>query len=206
MQVTDGVFKVDGIRVANVYVVVTDDGLLLVDTGIPGSAGGICSFIEAMGRDLSEVRDIVLTHFDLDHVGSAAALKARTGARVSIHEADAPVLTGQQSPWGRMLVVRVLYRLLVKPLTPDRLLQDGDTIGGLRVVHTPGHTAGSIALVRDDGVVFSGDALLSDKRGTVIPPDLRLAQDPHQASVSAEAIQALQPRLLLAGHGAPAPA
>jgi hydroxyacylglutathione hydrolase len=206
MQVTDDVFRVDRVE-GNVYVVVTDEGLVLVDTGIPGSAGRICRFIEAIGHDPGEVRDILLTHYDGDHVGSAAALRARTGARVGIHEADAPVLTRERPPEARVpFLVRVLYGLLIKPLTPDLLLHDGDTVGGLRVMHIPGHTDGSIALVRDDGVVFSGDALLSDKHGTLIPPDPRLAKDPEQASRSAEEIRALQPRLLLPGHGAPAAA
>jgi glyoxylase-like metal-dependent hydrolase (beta-lactamase superfamily II) len=206
MRVTDGVFRVDHVE-GNAYVVVTDDGLLQVDSGLPGNARRICRFIEAIGHDPGEVHDIVLTHYDGDHVGSAAALKARTGARVCIHEADAPVLTREQKPGERMpLFVRILYRLLMKPLTPDRLLHDGDMVGGLRVLHIPGHTPGSIALVRDDGVVFSGDALLCDKHGNVIPPDPRLAEDPDQATHSAEAIQALQPRLLLPGHGSPAAA
>jgi hydroxyacylglutathione hydrolase len=205
VQLADGIFRVAGVWVGNVYLVVTDDGLLLVDTGLPGSAKRICRFVEAMGRDPGEIRDIVLTHIDGDHVGSAAALKTRTGARVALHELDAPVLTGERGPRERTpLVVRALYPLLVKRLRPDRLLRDGDVVGGLRVMHVPGHTAGSIALVRDDGVVFSGDALLSDKHGNVIPPDPRLAQDPAQASVSAAAIEALHPWLLLPGHGAPA--
>jgi glyoxylase-like metal-dependent hydrolase (beta-lactamase superfamily II) len=72
------------------------------------------------------------------------------------------------------------------------------------VVHVPGHTPGSIVLVRDDGVVFTGDALLSDKDGRVVPPDPRLADDRAQAEASAAAIRALEPTLLLTGHGAPA--
>lgn len=73
-------------------------------------------------------------------------------------------------------------------------------------MHIPGHTAGSIALVRDDGAVFSGDAMLADKDGNVLPPDPRLAEDPDLAAVSAERIEALRPRPLLPGHGAPSPA
>jgi glyoxylase-like metal-dependent hydrolase (beta-lactamase superfamily II) len=125
---------------------------------------------------------------------------------VAIHELDAPVLTGVVRPQKGGRVMAVLHRLLVRPVVPDRLLHDGDTIGGLRVVHVPGHTQGSIALVREDGVVFSGDALLSDKHGAVLPPDPRLAHDRAQAAASAEAIRALQFRLLLTGHGAPASA
>ena len=85
-------------------------------------------------------------------------------------------------------------------------LGDGDTIGGVEVMHVPGHTAGSIALVRDDGVVFTGDALLSDRDGHVLPPDPRLALDRVRASASAGKIMALQASLALPGHKAPAPA
>ena len=70
-------------------------------------------------------------------------------------------------------------------------------------MHAPGHTAGSLVLYRDDGVVFSGDALLSNKDGQVRPPDPRLALDRAEALASAERIKALPTRLLLTGHGAP---
>jgi glyoxylase-like metal-dependent hydrolase (beta-lactamase superfamily II) len=93
MQLTNGIFKADGVRVANVYVVETEDGLLLVDTGIPGSAKRICRFIEAMARHPSELRDIVLTHFDIDHVGSTAArlVRADTSAPMTFQFTDDPV-------------------------------------------------------------------------------------------------------------------
>ena len=204
MQVADGIHWVDGIRFSNVYVVETGDGLLLVDTGTPWRTKRICGFIERMGRHPCEVRHIVLTHCDIDHVGSAAALKARTGAAVAMHELDAAVLTRAQRPRRRMVIVQAVYPLVVRPVTPDRLLEDGDTVGGLRVVHIPGHTDGSIALLRDDGVVFTGDALLSDEDGNVVPPHPKLAQDPALAAASAERILSLRPRLVLTGHGAPA--
>jgi glyoxylase-like metal-dependent hydrolase (beta-lactamase superfamily II) len=204
MQVADGIHWVDGIRFSNVYVVETGDGLLLVDTGTPWRTKRICRFIETIGRHPGELRHIVLTHCDIDHVGSAAALKARTGAAVAMHEADAAVFTRAQRPRRRMVIVQAMYPLVVRPVTPDRLLEDGDTVGGLRVVHIPGHTDGSIALLRDDGVVFTGDALLSDKKGDLVPPHPKLAQDPAEARASADRILALRPRLVLTGHGAPA--
>jgi len=203
MQLADGVFKVDGVRVANVYLVMTQDGLLLVDTGMPGNAKRILRFIERLGREPRDLRDIVLTHCDIDHVGSVAELKARTGARVAIHELDAPVLSGEQHPQKGGLALVVLSRVLrFRPIAPDLRLRDGDMIGGLKVIHVAGHTAGSIALARDDGVVFSGDALLSDKHGNILLPDPRLAFDPAQASVSAELIEGRHAELLLTGHGA----
>ncbi len=207
VQIADGIFKVDGLRIANAYLVLTDEGLLLVDTGMPGNAKRILSFIASVGRKPSDLRDIVLTHCDIDHVGSVAELKRLTGAQVAIHEIDAPVLAGEQRPQKGGLIMLALYRLLrFRRVTPDRRLRDGDSISGLRVMHVPGHTGGSIALVRADGVVFSGDALLSDRDGHVIPPDPRLARDRAQARISAELITGLHAALLLPGHGAPAPA
>ena len=204
MEVADGIFKIDGVRIANVYLVATEDGLLLVDTGMPGNARRILSFIDGIGRKPSALRDIVVTHCDIDHVGSVAELKRLTGARVAIHELDAPVLSGEQRPQKGGLVMVALNRLLrFRPVAPDLRLRDGDTIGGLHVMHVPGHTAGSIALVRDDGVVFSGDALLSDKDGNVLPPDPRLAFDRARALASAAMITARHATLLLTGHGAP---
>jgi glyoxylase-like metal-dependent hydrolase (beta-lactamase superfamily II) len=202
-QLADGVFKVDGIRVGNVYLMVTQDGLLLVDTGLPCSARRILGFIEGLGRQPWDLHDIVLTHCDIDHVGSVAELRARTGARVAIHELDAPVLSGEQLPQKGGIAMVAIYRLLrFRPVAPDLLLRDGDTIGGLKVVHVAGHTAGSIALASVDGVVFSGDALRSDRHGNVLPPDPRLALDPAQATLSAELIKARHAGLLLTGHGA----
>ena len=203
MRVADGIHKVEGVRVANVWLVESEDGLLLVDTGTRfGTSKRVLEAIHDLGHEPSDLRDIVITHYDMDHAGSAAELKRRTGARIAMHELDAPVLAGRERPHKLPPVMRALYRLFVRSVTPDRLLRDGDTVGPLRVVHVPGHTPGSIALVRDDGVVFSGDALLSDKEGRVIPPDPRLADDRAQAEASAEAIRALEPKLLLTGHGA----
>jgi glyoxylase-like metal-dependent hydrolase (beta-lactamase superfamily II) len=204
MRLADGVYKVDGVRVANVYVVVIDDGLLLVDTGMPGNAKRIVAFIESIGRRATDVRYIVLTHCDLDHIGSVARLKELTGAMVAIHELDGPVLAGEQKPQKGGPAMVAFYRLLrVRPAVPDLLLKDGDTIGGLQVIHVPGHTAGSLVLSREDGVVFSGDALLSDKHGHVREPDPRLALDRVQALASAERIKALPIKLLCTGHGGP---
>lgn len=203
MQLAGGVFKVDGVRIANVYLMVTQDGLLLVDTGMPVRPNAFWGSVEDLGRQPRDLRDIVLTHCDIDHVGSVAELKARTGARVAIHELDAPVLSGEQHPQKGGLAMVALYRLLrFRPIAPDLRLRDGGTIGGLKVIHVVGHTAGSIALARDDGVVLSGDALRSDKHGNILPPDPRLALDPAQASVSAELIKARHAGLLLTGHGA----
>ena len=202
MKVAEGIHRVDGVRVSNAYLVSVEDGLLLVDTGIPGNAKRILAFIERLGRRPDELRTIVLTHWHIDHVGSVAGLKRLTGAQVAIHELDAPVLAGRERPAKGRRAMAVITRLFhLRPVSADLRLRDGDRIGGLEVVHVPGHTAGSIVLRRDDGVVFSGDALLGDRHGGIRPPDPGLSLDPDQARASAEKIRALGFRLLLPGHG-----
>lgn len=207
MKVAEGIDTVEGLRVGNAYLVRGTDGLLLVDSGTPGSAKRILASIERIGAEPGDLRYIVLTHWHVDHVGGAAELKRRTGAQVAIHALDAPVLAGGELPAKGRRVMGLLLRVFrVAPLVADVALRSGDVIGGLEVVHVPGHTAGSIALRRADGVVFSGDALLGDRHGRVRDPDLSLALDPALALASAARIRALPHRLLLAGHGAPATA
>ena len=204
MKVAEGIDTVEGLRVGNAYLVRGAEGLLLVDSGTPGSAKRILASIERIGAEPGDLRHIVLTHWHPDHMGSAAELRRLTGACIAIHELDAPVLAGRERPAkGRRTMGLLLRAFRVAPLVADVALRSGDVIGGVEVIHVPGHTAGSIALRRADGVVFSGDALLGDRHGHLRQPDPGLSLDPDQASASAAALRALEPRLLLPGHGAP---
>jgi len=204
MQVADRVWKVEGTRIGNAYVVLTDDGVVVIDTGMPGSVGRILRCVTALGRRPSDVRHIVLTHWHPDHMGNAVGLRRATGAAIAIHELDAPVLARREVPQkGRRAMGLLLRVLRIPPVVADRTLRSGDVIGGLAVIHVPGHTAGSIALRRDDGIVFSGDAVLADRHGRVRPPDPGLSLDPAQAAASAATLLALEPQLILPGHGAP---
>jgi glyoxylase-like metal-dependent hydrolase (beta-lactamase superfamily II) len=204
VKVAEGIDTVEGLRVGNAYLVRGVEGLLLVDSGIPGSAKQILASIERIGAKPGDLRHIVLTHWHPDHMGSAAELRRLTGAHIAIHELDAPVLAGRERPAkGRRMMGLLLRVFRVAPVVADVALGSGDLIGGLEVIHVPGHTAGSIALRRADGVVLSGDALLGDRHGRLRQPDPGLSLDPDQASASAATLRSLEPRLLLPGHGAP---
>ena len=207
MKVTDDIHSIDGMGFVNAYAVIDDEGVTLVDTGLPGRSEAVLSYLHGLGFEPADVHTIVLTHGDNDHIGNAAALQAATGAKVAIHEADAPALTG--APYERATgFSRALFALL-RPILrtqraePDILLHDGDTVAGLGVHHMPGHTTGSIVLTRPDGVVFSGDALLGDAKGAAEQPRKRLAYDYGEAVASASAIEAMGYTLLLPGHGEP---
>jgi glyoxylase-like metal-dependent hydrolase (beta-lactamase superfamily II) len=182
-------------------------GVTLVDTGFRGHAKAILGELRDLGYGPGDVRTIVLTHGDGDHKGNVAALKEATGARVAIHEADAPGLSGE--PYQRAAgISAVLFSVLARvmktpPVHPDISLHDGDVISGFRVHHLPGHTVGSIVLERDDGLVFSGDTLNGDAHGKPRAPTKALACDYGAALDSAAKIEALGYTLLLPGHGEP---
>ena len=80
MRLSEDLYRIDGINGANVYLLIADEGLTLVDSGMPGNAETILAAIRGIGREPSELRYVVLTHSDPDHSGSAARLKELTGA------------------------------------------------------------------------------------------------------------------------------
>ena len=220
------ILLVPGVRGANAWLVTSDEGLVLVDTGLPGNGRRVVAFLESLGLAPGDLGVIALTHYDPDHAGSAAELKALTGARVAIHRHDAAALAGgltpagAKGPWrrrtalarlarlghelGMALLVRLPWaRATWRRCAADLLLQDGDRLPGLTVVHAPGHTAGSVALRADDGALLTGDAVFGDAQGRAHYPPRALALDPAQARATAHGLVASGFTVLCPGHGAP---
>ena len=208
-EIIKGVQYVDGSN-ANSYVVEESDGtLMLVDAGMQADGKRILEFIGSkMRRKPSEVKTIVITHCHVDHTRGLAAVKAATGAKVAVHEADADFVSGKKrypSPGGAMgfafSVMSPFFR--TTPVDPDILLKEGDTIGRLAVFHTPGHTPGSISLYdRQDRVLFVGDTARFMK-GRLEGPPPRFTQHMDQAKASIEMLSSLDFEVMLSGHGEP---
>jgi glyoxylase-like metal-dependent hydrolase (beta-lactamase superfamily II) len=203
------------IRIAsNVYLLVDEvKGLTLIDTGMPGRADAILHHVADLGYEPADVQRIVLTHYHMDHAGSLAVLVARTGARVLAHLDEALLVEGQRPPAlaARGVVGRTMRTLTPlmggRPTAVDERLTHGDVIpvlSGLRVLHTPGHTPGSICLhLPARGVLFTGDTLLTGWRGGVQGPSPLFALDIQQARASARALAGLDFNVLAPGHGPP---
>ena len=195
----------------NIYVL-EGDTLTVVDTGMPNSADRVLSYVREMGRRPEELTRIVLTHYHVDHVGSAAALRDLTGAAVLAHREEAPFINGTKpQPAPRYGVLRLMYRLLpvmtrFDPLEPDELVAEGsqlDILGGARVVAMPGHTPGSIALHLDRlGVLMCGDAI-DNRRGVLGPPPAPFTVDDAKAVESIRKVAELDFDVLCPGHGSP---
>jgi glyoxylase-like metal-dependent hydrolase (beta-lactamase superfamily II) len=208
MEIIPGIHRIDGVRGANAYLVIGEDETLAIDTGMPGNAKRIAAYVEGLGKNLSDIKFIILTHADIDHVGSAAELKSMTGARLAIHTDDAPILRGKQSfktirgPLG--FIFKLAMRLIrYHPAEPDIILSADSEIEGFKIIHVPGHTNGSICIYKPGKVIFVGDALKSDSSGNPKPPSRTASLDEAKARASLMAISALDFDTLLPGHGAP---
>ncbi|MEW5719935.1 MAG: MBL fold metallo-hydrolase, partial [Chloroflexota bacterium] len=161
--------------VANTFIVEDARGVVVVDAGMPRQASRIVNAIRARGRAPQDVRLILITHGHIDHAGSAVALKKLTGAPIAIHRGDARLVAtpSLKIPPGRSAATQALGALMrafgwavpLDTFVPDVWLDDGQSLRefGLdaRVAHTPGHTAGSISVLCDDGALFVGDAILN---------------------------------------------
>jgi hydroxyacylglutathione hydrolase len=135
---------------------------MVIDPG--GNADVICKAIADSGLD---IKIIVLTHGHSDHIAALYEVQEKTRADVAIHIEDADFLEGRGSHSSQF---GISYRT---PHPPDRLLREGDIIdvGGwhFTILHTPGHTPGSICLLTEDKV-FTGDTLFRRGIGTTLMP------------------------------------
>lgn len=206
MEIVPGIHQVDGVT-ANCFIIVRD-GLTLIDTGMPKNSVKIVKYIQdVLKRKPTDIKTIVLTHFHIDHVGDASDLKKLSGAKVAIHVADADYVAGrkaQPAPGGiKGMIFKVLIPLFFgsRPVEPDITLNDGDIIAGLTVIHTPGHTPGSICLFDPSSkILFVGDLLrFTDSKIETGPSSL----DTGEVLQSINKIAALDVDIMLPGHGMP---
>jgi len=188
-------------------------GLTLVDTGLPGQIDLIAAALEADGLSLDDVLQIVVTHHDLDHIGSLRDLRDRTGAPIYAHKAEVPYIEGALRPikmpppdrLAEMPEAAARWRRF-QPTPVDFPLGDNVSLersGGATVIPTPGHTPGHISLyLPRTRTVIAGDALTSEA-GVLKGPNENATPDLPLALQSLQNIAALAPETIVCYHGGP---
>lgn len=225
MEIAPGIHRIGGQGLVNVYLLEEAGAVTIVDAGLPGLWKELGPELAAMGRTLDDVRALILTHAHADHVGFAERIRRERSVGVRVHGDDAALARGEEKavrdPHGpgyrgwrpRALAQFLAYALTrglttVVPIAEVATFRDGATLdvpGAPRVVHVPGHTAGSVAFhVPARDAVFVGDALvtrdvITGRRGphfaTAFNADNRLAV------ASLRRFRGVAARHVLPGHG-----
>lgn len=220
MQLAPGLHRV-GNDIVAAYLVEGDGGLTLIDAGIAGQYSDLLRELRSMGREVSDIRGVVLTHGDSDHIGYAERLRREHGIPVYVHEADAARARGEapsHPEWGKLRLGATLQFLWyatrkggmrTRYLTSVVPVRDGDVLdlpASPRIVALPGHSAGSIAVVVPSvDAVFVGDALTTRNVLTGIrgPQPAPFTDDPEAARASHAKLKSIEATWVLPGHGTP---
>ncbi|MDN4495075.1 MBL fold metallo-hydrolase [Ureibacillus aquaedulcis] len=192
----------------NCYIIEEPNELILIDTGMPASFKGIVNLLNKLEKPLT---NIILTHAHGDHVGSLLRLKNEyPETLVSISKHDSRLLRGDKTLDEHEPPTPIKGGVPKNlEIVPDRLLKEGDQVGSLEVVETPGHTPGSISLLdKINNMIIVGDAFQTQQKvavcGQLVPlfPFPTFATWNKEVSLeSAKKIQQLYPQILAAGHG-----
>ena len=199
-----------GLSVA--FLIVGQAGPVLVDAGLAGTERPIWAALRHRGLRPQELRGVVLTHAHLDHCGCLPAVLRASGAPLAAHPLTAACLEGgavrippARALWGQTMAAfyaLFTWRLRMPDLSVDRPLADGETLDdwGLaaQVLHTPGHSTDSIALLLADGRALVGDLLT--KKGRRARPQPYFVEDDAALAKSVARLAAQQPRVVYTGH------
>jgi glyoxylase-like metal-dependent hydrolase (beta-lactamase superfamily II) len=195
------------------------EGITLIDAGLPGQMPGIEAGMAGLGLKLKDIRRILLTHQDLDHIGSAEAVQSATGAEVYAHAADKPYIEGEKR-LSKMDPARLEDRLKAMPeklrhqarlmmsspptVKVMKVLQGGEVLpfhGGIEVIPTPGHTPGHVCyFVKALGLLIAGDALRVEN-GELEGPGARGTPDMPAAMESLKNLLLYPIKAVLCYHG-----
>ena len=220
LHIVDGITAPSGVSLNPLALFGEDGSVYLVDCGFPGQAKVTIDYLASIGTPPSMVKSLILTHYDPDHVGSAADIQRLTGCTVMAPEFDARVISGERftdvqlkelfPKYGDEEIAALQVRLHPDPdyenIKVDRVLRDGevlDTAGETVIYHIPGHTPGLIVLYfKDLSCLAAVDSmkLFDGKVGLTRPP---MTASPREAVESLRKLRDLNFEILIAYHSPP---
>lgn len=164
MKVTDDVYALNSTKGNYSYVILGEE-IILIDTGRPGQGKGILNDLKSMDIKLQDIKHILITHHDVDHVGSAAFLQQATEAKIWASKEDIPYIRGEKNREGIKRFISLIMRIKepenISSYPKDQKIMD------IEVIATPGHTPGHVCLLYNN-VLFVGD-LCRTSKGKVSP-------------------------------------
>jgi hydroxyacylglutathione hydrolase len=196
----------------NCYLVKTPDGYVLIDTGFSRNRSALEKELVRKGCKNGNLKLIILTHGDSDHAGNCAYLRDKYGAKAAIHRDESQVVEHGDMSLSRKSGNR-LTRLVLSFFglgKSDRFKPDICVDGGYdfsadgfhaRVLHVPGHSVGSIAVLTAEGDLFCGDLLVNAQK----PVKNSLVDDPAEMDASIQMLKSLKINTVYPGHGKPFP-
>jgi hydroxyacylglutathione hydrolase len=205
--------KVINLGFVNVFLIETGDGFVLVDTGVAQKWPMLEAELIKEGCLPDKLKLVIVTHGDFDHTGNCAQLQRMYNAKIAMHDGDIEMVkTG-------VLIERKIHGIIGRLVMwmgkraigefdrfqPDILLQDGEIISmyglTLKIIHTPGHTRGSICILTDGGQLFVGD-MLANRIKPGFPPFIENEEELHK---SLDVMKRLDVKTVYPGHGKPFP-
>ena len=213
IQATGGVFQFRALG-ARITVLIEGGRAILVDTGLQGSLLPITGGFNDLGLSLDDIDTVVITHAHPDHCGGLGEVVRGREITVAAHEYDADIISGTKTvpnPYQDDLLAKVagpvIPKLMGSHVPVDMRLEDGDIIPfdtEVKVVHLPGHTAGSIALhLPAKRVIIVGDALQYKFSRKLSPPSHKVTQDSVEALHSLEKLLDLDFDIICFSHFPP---
>jgi glyoxylase-like metal-dependent hydrolase (beta-lactamase superfamily II) len=222
-EVAEGIHRLTN-GVANFYLIEESGKLVLVDAGAPKDWAIFTQAAQSLGKVVGDLDAVLLTHAHSDHTGFAEQARTTTGARVWVHDQDVQMArTGKVGPrdgkttayllraafWRTALVLTMRGATKIIPVREVSGFSDGEVLdvpGSPRIVHAPGHTDGSAAILLEDrAVLFTGDVLCTHNAYTgrvgpqIMPSGLNA--DTPQALASLANLTGIKADVLLPGHG-----
>jgi len=196
--------------IGNCYIIETDTGFILIDTGRASRHTKLEKELDNAGCKPGNLNLIILTHGDFDHTGNCANLREKFGTKIAMHYDDSRMVERGDMFWNRKtgnflirIIVNVLFR--IRKFKPDFTMDEGYDLSeyGLnaKVLCLPGHSKGSIGILTAGGDLFCGDLFINTNK-----PELNsIIDDPVEANASAEKLKRYRINTVYPGHGKPFP-